>query len=360
MHGHPERESNDTRGSPSCLTHALRPRTGPAARQEGPPDRHRRWPAPLLTRSHPNGLTDAIPPPPSSAPHAPPRRAQQAGAPSAAARNASRNSTRGEAHRAGADRPLVDPGSFVEFDRFGHPPLHRLRDGKRRRCLADGVRHRLRAGRRAKGVRLRAGLHRSSGGSLSGANAQKICKVMDSRDEGRGARHRPEPDSRGGARFKKPGSSRSPGTPKRSSPEHGLASGSGIPQPSQADHGAVRGGRGVLAGDHGLHPDGRRPSNMFITGRSVIKSGSPHEEVRKKALGGATHARLEEPACAHLRARTTEPASPGAGASSFSPRTTTKTPLRPTTRIRRRATGSPTLDARSRSSGTSPYDRERT
>ena len=89
------------------------------------------------------------------------------------------------------------------------------------------------------------------GGSLSGAYAQKICKVMDLAMKVGAPGHRPQ---RLGRRAH-PGGRRVARRLRRHLPaQH---AGARRRPADQRDHGPVRGRRGLLAGDHRLHPDGR-------------------------------------------------------------------------------------------------------
>ena len=141
------------------------------------------------------------------------------------------------------------------------------------------------------------------GGSLSGAYAQKICKVMDLAMKA-GAPVIGLNDS-GGARIQE-------GVESLAGYadiflRNTLASGV-VPQLSR-DPGPVRGRRRLLAGDHRLHLHGRRrTSYMFITGPDVIKAVT-HEEVTKEELGGA-HTHAARSGVAHFaRSPTSRPAS---------------------------------------------------
>ena len=144
---------------------------------------------------------------------------------------------------------LLDDGSFVELDKF---VTHRCADFgmQEQKILGDGVvtGHGTVDGRR---VCVFAQDFTVFGGSLSGAYAQKICKVMDLATK-IGCPVVGLNDS-GGARI-----------------QEGVESLAGyadiflrnvLTQRRRAaalrDHGAVRRRRGVFAGDHRLHPDGR-------------------------------------------------------------------------------------------------------
>ena len=174
---------------------------------------------------------------------------------------------------------LLDPGSFVEFDRF---VTHRCAEFgmEQQKILGDGVvtGHGLVDGRK---VFVFAQDFTVFGGSLSGAYAQKICKVMDLAMKV-GAPVIGLNDS-GGARIQE-------GVESLAGYadiflRNTLASGV-IPQIS-AIMGPCAGGAvySPAITDFILMVEGT--SYMFITGPEVIKTVT-HEEVTKEALGGAT------------------------------------------------------------------------
>ncbi len=177
---------------------------------------------------------------------------------------------------------LLDPGSFVEFDRF---VTHRCTDFgmQEQKVLGDGVvtGHGLVDGRK---VFVFAQDFTVFGGSLSSAYAQKICKVMDLAMKV-GAPVIGLNDS-GGARIQE-------GVESLAGYadiflRNTLASGV-IPQIS-AIMGPCAGGAvySPAITDFILMVEGT--SYMFITGPDVIKAVT-HEEVTKEDLGGAaTHA----------------------------------------------------------------------
>jgi propionyl-CoA carboxylase beta chain len=144
------------------------------------------------------------------------------------------------------------------------------------------------------------------GGSLSGAYAQKICKVMDLAMKIGAPGHRPQRLRRRAH----PGGRR---VASRATPTSSCATRSPRAwcRRSRADPRALRGRRGVLARHHRLHlmVEGTT-SYMFITGPDVIKTVT-HEEVTKEELGGATtHASKSGVAhfAAERRARRPSPA----------------------------------------------------
>jgi propionyl-CoA carboxylase beta chain len=177
---------------------------------------------------------------------------------------------------------LLDPGSFIEFDRF---VTHRCTDFgmQEQKVLGDGVvtGHGLVDGRK---VFVFAQDFTVFGGSLSGAYAQKICKVMDLAMKV-GAPVIGLNDS-GGARIQEGVESLAGYADIFLS--NTLASGV-IPQIS-AVMGPCAGGAvySPAITDFILMVEGT--SYMFITGPDVIKAVT-HEEVTKEDLGGAhTHA----------------------------------------------------------------------
>ena len=82
---------------------------------------------------------------------------------------------------------LLDPGTFVELDKLRRPPLRRFRDGRATRSPAMASSP---ATARSTAARYFTFAQDFTvfGGSLSGAFAEKICKVMDLADEERRAR----------------------------------------------------------------------------------------------------------------------------------------------------------------------------
>jgi propionyl-CoA carboxylase beta chain len=174
---------------------------------------------------------------------------------------------------------LIDPGSFVELDRF---VTHRCTDFgmQEQKVLGDGVvtGYGMVDGRK---VLVFAQDFTVFGGSLSGAYAQKICKVMDLAMKV-GAPVIGLNDS-GGARIQE-------GVESLAGYadiflRNTLASGV-VPQIS-AIMGPCAGGAvySPAITDFILMVEGT--SYMFITGPDVIKAVT-HEEVTKEALGGAT------------------------------------------------------------------------
>jgi propionyl-CoA carboxylase beta chain len=187
---------------------------------------------------------------------------------------------------------LVDPGTFVELDAF---VVHQCRDFgmEEQQILGDGVvtGHGLVDGRP---IFLFAQDFTVFGGSLSGAYARKICKVMDLAVEN-GAPFVGLNDS-GGARIQE--GVVSLGGYADIFLRNTLASGV-IPQ--------ISGIFGPCAGGAVYSPaitdfiamvDGT--SYMFVTGPDVIKTVT-HEEVDKESLGGAT-AHNSKSGVAHFKA----------------------------------------------------------
>src|SRR4051794_2994741 len=193
---------------------------------------------------------------------------------------------------------LVDDGSFVELDRF---VTHRCADFgmQDQKILGDGVvtGHGTVDGR---AVCVFAQDFTVFGGSLSGAYAQKICKVMDlatkigcpviGLNDSGGARIQEGVVSLGGYAdiFLR----------------NVLASGV-VPQLS-AILGPCAGGAGYSPAITAFTFMVRKSSYMFVTGPNVVKTVT-HEDVTMEELGGAdTHAQLSgvahfahdsEPAC---------------------------------------------------------------
>ena len=185
---------------------------------------------------------------------------------------------------------LVDPGSFVEFDRFR---THRAIDFgmDKKKILGDGV---VTGYGRIEGrqVFLFAQDFTVFGGSLSGAYAEKICKVMDMATRV-GAPVIGLNDS-GGARIQE-------GVESLAGYadiflRNTLASGV-VPQIS-AILGPCAGGAVYSPAITDFIVMAKSTSYMFITGPDVIKTVT-HEEVTKEDLGGAL-AHAQKSGVAHL------------------------------------------------------------
>ena len=145
---------------------------------------------------------------------------------------------------------LFDPGTFEELDKLVVAPVPRLRDGgpgdprRRRRRRASGrVDGRL--------VYVFAQDFTVFGGSLSETNAAKIVKIMDLAVR-KGAPVVGLNDS-GGARIQE-GVMSLGGLRRHLPAQH---AGVGRRPADLGHHGAVRGRRGLFAGHHRLHGDGR-------------------------------------------------------------------------------------------------------
>jgi propionyl-CoA carboxylase beta chain len=177
---------------------------------------------------------------------------------------------------------LLDPGSFVELDKF---VTHRCADFgmQEQKILGDGVvtGHGLVDGR---AVCVFAQDFTVFGGSLSGAYAQKICKVMDlatkigcpviGLNDSGGARIQEGVESLAGYADIFLRNVLTSGVVPQLSAIMGPCAGGAVYSPAMTDF--------ILMVD--------RTSYMFITGPEVIKTVT-HEEVSKEQLGGAaTHA----------------------------------------------------------------------
>ena len=177
---------------------------------------------------------------------------------------------------------LLDPGSFVEFDRF---VVHRSADFgmDQQKVLGDGVvtGHGLIDGRKAFVVAQDFAVF---GGSLSGAHARKICKVMDlamkvgvpiiGLNDSGGARIQEGVESLGGYADIFLRNTLASGVVPQISCILGPCAGGAVYSPAITDFVLMVEGT----------------SYMFITGPEVIKAVT-HEEVTKEDLGGAsTHA----------------------------------------------------------------------
>src|ERR1700722_8268087 len=174
---------------------------------------------------------------------------------------------------------LVDPGTFVEVGRF---VTHRCTDFgmEDQKILGDGVvtGHGLVAGRR---VFVFAQDFTVFGGSLSGANAQKICKLMDlamkvgapvvGLNDSGGARIQEGVESLAGYADIFLRNTLASGVVPQISCVMGPCAGGAVYSPAITDFILMVEGT----------------SYMFITGPDVIKAVT-HEEVTKEDLGGAT------------------------------------------------------------------------
>jgi propionyl-CoA carboxylase beta chain len=177
---------------------------------------------------------------------------------------------------------LLDPGSFVELDKF---VTHRCTDFgiEKTKILGDGVviGHGRIDGRQ---VFLFAQDFTVFGGSLSGAFAEKVCKVMDlaarvgapfiGLNDGAGARIQEGVVSLGGYGEVFLRNVMSSGVIPQISAIMGPCAGGAVYSPAMTDF--------IIMVTN--------TSNMFITGPDVVKTVT-HEEVTPEALGGAlTHA----------------------------------------------------------------------
>jgi propionyl-CoA carboxylase beta chain len=177
---------------------------------------------------------------------------------------------------------LLDPGSFVEMDKF---VTHRCTDFgmQANKILGDGVvtGHGRINGRQ---VFLFAQDFTVFGGSLSGAFAEKVCKVMDlavkvgapfiGLNDGAGARIQEGVASLGGYGEVFLRNVMSSGVIPQISAVMGPCAGGAVYSPAMTDFIVMV----------------TNTSNMFITGPDVVKTVT-HEEVTPEALGGAlTHA----------------------------------------------------------------------
>jgi propionyl-CoA carboxylase beta chain len=235
---------------------------------------------------------------------------------------------------------LLDEGSFVEAGAF---VTHRCRDFgmESKRVPGDGVvtGHGLVDGRR---VFVFSQDFTVFGGSLSGAYAEKICRLMDQAMKV-GAPVVGLNDS-GGARIQE--GVVSLGGYADIFLRNTLASGV-VPQVS-AILGPCAGGAvySPAITDFVLMVEGT--STMYVTGPAVVKTVT-HEEVTHEDLGGAHRTRTRRsPASPTSPRATTRPASRRCGSCSpTSPRTTSRTlPSSPPTTTRRGPTGRSTRSSR--------------
>ena len=211
---------------------------------------------------------------------------------------------------------LLDDGLLLGARRVRHPPGH----GVRRRRAARPRRwrhHGPRDHRRATGLRLQPGLHGLRGLAVGGVRREDL-QDHGPGDEGRRADHRPQ-------RFRRsadPGGRRLAGRLRRDLPaqRHGV----GRRAADLGDPRAVRRRRGVLAGHHGLHGDGRgdelhvrhraeRRAGRDPRGRRCRvagRRGRPHRAQRRRASRGPRRGRGDgrrSAACSPTCRRTTSP-----------------------------------------------------
>lgn len=187
---------------------------------------------------------------------------------------------------------LLDPGTFIELDRF---VTHRCTDFdmQKQKVLGDGV---ITGWGKVDGrkVFVFAQDFTVFGGSLSGAYAQKICKVMDHamkvgapviglNDSG-GARIQEGVESLGGYADIFLRNTLASGVVPQISAILGPCAGGAVYSPAITDF--------IFMVE--------KTSYMFITGPDVIKSVT-HEEVTKEALGGA-HAHASKSGVCHRTA----------------------------------------------------------
>ena len=185
---------------------------------------------------------------------------------------------------------LVDPGTFVELDAF---VTHRSADFgmEKQKFLGDGVVTGY-GSVHGRVIYLFSQDFTVFGGSLSGANAQKICKVMDlalragapliGLNDSGGARIQEGVESLGGYAEIFWRNTQASGVIPQISVILGPCAGGAVYSPAITDF--------VFMVD--------QSSYMFVTGPDVIKTVT-HEEVTKEALGGAeTHA--EKSGVAHF------------------------------------------------------------
>jgi propionyl-CoA carboxylase beta chain len=174
---------------------------------------------------------------------------------------------------------LVDPGSFIEFDRF---VTHRCTDFgmEEKKVLGDGVVTGIAEINGAR-VALFSQDFTCYGGSLGAAHAKKICKIMDFALENRipmigindsgGARIQEGVDALGGYAEIFYRNVKASGVIPQISLIMGPCAGGAVYSPAITDF--------IFMVD--------KTSYMFVTGPDVIKTVT-HEEVTKEELGGAT------------------------------------------------------------------------
>ena len=160
-----------------------------------------------------------------------------------------RQRERGQAARARAGGEAARPRLVRRARPLRPPPRGRVRDA-REPALGRCRRHRVRDDLRPQGVRLLAGLHRLRRLPVRGVRGEGL------QGDGHGRRVRLPGD-----RHQRLGWGADPGGRRLAGRVRGdlLAKRPGVGRdPADlAGHGPVRGRRGLLAGDHRLHPDGR-------------------------------------------------------------------------------------------------------
>ena len=203
-----------------------------------------------------------------------------------------------QADRPGTDRAAARPGLVHRVRRAGQAPRHRLRD-RGHPALRGRRGHRVRHRGRAPGLRVQPGFHRVrrlAGRGLRredrqdhGSRAED--RLPDNRDQRR--RRRPDPGRGGGAR-----PVRRDLLPQRDGLRRHPA--------DLADHGPVRGRRGLLPGHHRLHPHGggdfphvhhrpRRDQDGDRRGRDLRgarRRACARRQVRRRPLPGQRRAGL--------------------------------------------------------------------
>ncbi len=218
----------------------------------------------------------------------------------------------GQAHRARATRPAARPRLVRRARRVRHPPRDGLRDGgaarpRRRR------RHRARHHRRPAGVRVLAGLHGLRRIAVRGVRREDL-QGDGPRDEGRGAagraqrlRRRADPGGRRVARrLRRDLPAQRAGVRRRAADLRGPR--------------AVCRRRRLLAGDDGLHRDGRG-DELHVRHRAQRREGGdprgdrrgvarrrvgPHRSQRRRAPRGARRGRGDGPGASAARAPAAE------------------------------------------------------
>jgi len=175
---------------------------------------------------------------------------------------------------------LIDPGSFIEFDRLVTHRCTQFGMEKKKKFLGDGVVTGI-AEINGQKVALYAQDFTCWGGALGAAHAKKICKIMDFALENRipiigindsgGARIQEGVESLGGYAEIFYRNVKASGVIPQISMIMGPCAGGAVYSPAITDF--------IFMVD--------KTSYMFVTGPDVIKTVT-HEEVTKEELGGAT------------------------------------------------------------------------